>query len=117
MTAQPRPRKTKLRPRRKPRPSPNPRLRCRIFRKRSSTRPMNPRRCRRPRQRERSRAKPRIPGRPKMSPDVARYELVLKRLIAVTEAETSMLAFTRLMMPVPGQEEDPDFSRYLPQRF
>ena len=52
-----------------------------------------------------------------MSPDLVRYELVLKRLIAIIDAETSMLAFTRLMMPVPGQEEDPDFSRYLPQRF
>jgi predicted phage terminase large subunit-like protein len=52
-----------------------------------------------------------------MSPDVERYELVLKRLIAVTEAETSMLAFTRLMMPVPAHPDDPDFSRYEAQRF
>jgi len=52
-----------------------------------------------------------------MSPDLARYELVLKRLIAISEAETSMLAFTRLMMPTPNQPDDPDFSRYEAQRF
>ena len=52
-----------------------------------------------------------------MSPDLARYEGVLKRLIAVTEAETSMLAFTKLMMPSPRYPDDPDFSRYEVQRF
>lgn len=51
-----------------------------------------------------------------MSP-VERYEAVLKRLIAVTEAETSMLAFTRLMMPSPRFPDDPDHSRYEAQRF
>ena len=52
-----------------------------------------------------------------MTPDLARYEGVLKRLIAVTEAETSMLAFTRLMMPSPRYPDDPDVSRYEVQRF
>ena len=52
-----------------------------------------------------------------MTPDLARYEGVLKRLIAVTEAETSMLAFTRLMMPSPRHPDDPDVSRYEVQRF
>ena len=52
-----------------------------------------------------------------MSPELARYEGVLKRLIAVTEAETSMLAFARLMMPSPKQPDDPDVSRYEAQRF
>ena len=52
-----------------------------------------------------------------MQTDVARYELVLKRLIAVTEAQTSMLAFTRLMMPSPRWPDDPDHSRYEVQRF
>ena len=47
-----------------------------------------------------------------MTPDQARYELVLKRLIAVIEARDEMLAFTRLMMPTPGEPDDPDFSRY-----
>jgi hypothetical protein len=46
-----------------------------------------------------------------MSPEVARYELVLKRLIEVIEGETSMLAFTRLMMPSPRYPDDPDISR------
>lgn len=53
----------------------------------------------------------------RMTPDLVRYELVLKRLIAVTDAETSMLAFTRLMMPVPTDPDDPDLSRYEAQRF
>jgi predicted phage terminase large subunit-like protein len=52
-----------------------------------------------------------------MSPDVARYELVLKRLIAIMDAEASMLAFTRLMMPSPRFPDDPDHSRYEVQRF
>ena len=52
-----------------------------------------------------------------MSPDVARYELVLKRLIAIMDAEASMLAFTRLMMPSPRYPDDPDHSRYEVQRF
>src|SRR4029077_1443040 len=52
-----------------------------------------------------------------MSPDLTRYEGVLKRLIAVTEAETSMLAFTKLMMPSPRYPDDPDHSRYEVQRF
>jgi hypothetical protein len=52
-----------------------------------------------------------------MNLDAARYELVLKRLIAVTEAETSMLAFTQLMMPSPRFPDDPDHSRYEVQRF
>ena len=52
-----------------------------------------------------------------MTPDEARYELVLKRLIAVKDARDDLLAFTRLMMPVPGFTEDPEFSRYDAQRF
>jgi len=52
-----------------------------------------------------------------MNPDVIRYEGVLKRLIAVSEAETSMLAFTRLMMPDQNHPDDPDHSRYEVQRF
>lgn len=52
-----------------------------------------------------------------MTPDQARYELVLKRLIAVLAAHDEMLAFTRLMMPTPGEPDDPDFSRYEVQRF
>ena len=52
-----------------------------------------------------------------MNPDIARYEATLKRLIAITEAETSMLAFTRLMMPSPRWPDDPDHSRYETQRF
>ena len=52
-----------------------------------------------------------------MSPEVARYELVLKRLIAITGAEASMLDFTRLMMPVPDHPDDPDHSRYEVQKF
>jgi uncharacterized protein (DUF885 family) len=52
-----------------------------------------------------------------ITPAVARYETILKRLIAVTEAETSMLAFTRLMMPSPRHPDDPDHSRYEVQRF
>jgi predicted phage terminase large subunit-like protein len=52
-----------------------------------------------------------------MSPEVARYELVLKRLIAIIDAESSMLAFTRLMMPTADNPDDPDFSRYEAQRF
>jgi predicted phage terminase large subunit-like protein len=52
-----------------------------------------------------------------MTPDQARYELVLKRLIAVIDARDDMLAFTRLMMPTPNHGADPDFSRYEPQRF
>jgi len=49
--------------------------------------------------------------------DQARYELVLKRLIAVLDAEQGMLAFTRLMMPVPNYHADPDYTRYDAQRF
>ena len=52
-----------------------------------------------------------------MTPDQARYELVLKRLIAVIQAKDDMLAFTRLMMPPPGEPDDPDYSRYEVQRF
>ena len=52
-----------------------------------------------------------------MTPDQARYELVLKRLIAVIQAKDDMLAFTRLMMPTPGEPDDPDYSRYEVQRF
>jgi predicted phage terminase large subunit-like protein len=52
-----------------------------------------------------------------VTPDEARYELVLKRLIAVKDARDDLLAFTRLMMPVPGYTQDPDFSRYDAQRF
>jgi len=49
--------------------------------------------------------------------DQARYELVLKRLIAVLAAYEDMLAFTKLMMPTPGEPDDPDFTRYEVQRF
>jgi predicted phage terminase large subunit-like protein len=53
-----------------------------------------------------------------MTPEeTKRYELVLKRLIAIIDAETSMLAFTRLMKPVPEAPADPDYSRYEAQRF
>jgi len=52
-----------------------------------------------------------------VTPDQTRYELVLKRLIAALDAEHDMLAFTRLMMPVPNYHEDPDYSRYDAQRF
>jgi predicted phage terminase large subunit-like protein len=52
-----------------------------------------------------------------VTPEQARYESVLKRLIAVQDAHGDMLAFTRLMMPVPGHEADPDYSRYVPERF
>ena len=52
-----------------------------------------------------------------MTPDQTRYELVLKRLIAALDAEHDMLAFTRLMMPVPNHHADPDYSRYDAQRF
>ena len=52
-----------------------------------------------------------------MNDEQARYELVLKRLIACIDAEQDMLAFTKLMMPVPGHHADPDFSRYEVQRF
>jgi predicted phage terminase large subunit-like protein len=51
------------------------------------------------------------------TPERRRYESVLKRLIAILDAEQDMLAFTRLMMPVPDHADDPDFSRYVPQRF
>jgi predicted phage terminase large subunit-like protein len=47
----------------------------------------------------------------------ARYELVLKRLIACADARDQLLPFARLMMPVPGQQDDPDHSRYAPQKF
>jgi predicted phage terminase large subunit-like protein len=49
--------------------------------------------------------------------DELRYESTLKRLIACIDAHGDMLAFTRLMMPVPGHEADPDFSRYMPETF
>lgn len=52
-----------------------------------------------------------------MTPDQARYELVLKRLIAVMAAHDEMLPFTKLMMPTPGEPDDPDFTRYEVQRF
>lgn len=52
-----------------------------------------------------------------MTPDLARYELVLKRLIALKDAENSMLEFTRLMMPRPSEPDDPDHSRYEVQKF
>ena len=52
-----------------------------------------------------------------MTPDQARYELVLKRLIAVLAAHDEMLAFTKLMMPTPGEPDDPEFTRYEVQRF
>ena len=52
-----------------------------------------------------------------MSRDEARYELVLKRLIAAMDAHDDLLAFTKLMMPVPDQAADPDFTRYDAQRF
>lgn len=52
-----------------------------------------------------------------MNLEQARYELVLKRLIACIDAEQDMLAFTRLMMPVPDHHADPDYSRYEVQRF
>jgi predicted phage terminase large subunit-like protein len=52
-----------------------------------------------------------------MTRDEQRYELVLKRLIAAIDARDDLLAFTRLMMPVPGHAADPDFSRYDAQRF
>jgi hypothetical protein len=42
-----------------------------------------------------------------VTPDQTRYELVLKRLIAAIDARDDMLAFTRLMMPVPGHEAGP----------
>jgi predicted phage terminase large subunit-like protein len=47
----------------------------------------------------------------------ARYELVLKRLIACADARDQLLPFARLMMPVPGHQDDPDHSRYTPQQF
>jgi predicted phage terminase large subunit-like protein len=52
-----------------------------------------------------------------VTPDQARYELVLKRLIAVMAAHDEMLAFTKLMMPTPGEPDDPDYTRYEVQRF
>jgi len=52
-----------------------------------------------------------------VTPDEKRYELVLKRLIAVIDAKDNMLAFTRLMMPTPDNRDDPDYSRYDAQRF
>jgi predicted phage terminase large subunit-like protein len=52
-----------------------------------------------------------------MTPDQKRYELVLKRLIAILDAEKEMLAFTRLMRPTPNEPDDPDFSRYEAQHF
>lgn len=58
-----------------------------------------------------------LASRPGWTPERRRYELVLKRLIAALDAEQDMLAFTRLMMPVPDHADDPDFSRYIPQRF
>jgi predicted phage terminase large subunit-like protein len=52
-----------------------------------------------------------------MTADQLRYELVLKRLIAAIDARDQLLAFTKLMMPVPDHYEDPDFSRYDAQKF
>jgi predicted phage terminase large subunit-like protein len=52
-----------------------------------------------------------------VTPEQYRYELVLKRLIAIKAAEQEMIAFTRLMMPTPNQPDDADFSRYEVQRF
>jgi predicted phage terminase large subunit-like protein len=52
-----------------------------------------------------------------VTPDQARYELVLKRLIAAIDAEDALLPFAKLMMPVAGHEDDPDHSRYAPQKF
>ena len=52
-----------------------------------------------------------------MTPDEQRYELILKRLIAVMGARDDLLAFTRLMMPVPGHAGDPEHSRYDAQTF
>ena len=52
-----------------------------------------------------------------MTPDEQRYESILKRLIAVRDAEDDILAFTKLMMPVPGHTADPDHTRYDAQRF
>jgi hypothetical protein len=49
--------------------------------------------------------------------DLARYEAVLKRLIAAIDARDGLLPFAKLMMPVAGQEDDPDHSRYAPQKF
>jgi hypothetical protein len=55
-----------------------------------------------------------------VTPDQTRYELVLKRLIAAIDARDDMLAFTRLMMPVPGHEAGPGLfalcSRTFPSR-
>ena len=52
-----------------------------------------------------------------MTRDEQRYELVLKRLIAVMDAHDDLLAFTRLMMPVPGHTEDAGHTRYDAQKF
>ena len=52
-----------------------------------------------------------------MTLDEQRYELILKRLIAVMGARDDLLAFTRLMMPVPGHAGDPEHSRYDAQTF
>jgi predicted phage terminase large subunit-like protein len=52
-----------------------------------------------------------------VTPDEQRYELCLKRLIAILDAEKAMLAFTRLMKPTPDDPDDPDCTRYEAQKF
>jgi predicted phage terminase large subunit-like protein len=46
-----------------------------------------------------------------------RYLMLLKRKKALLTARDDLIAFTRLMMPDPNHDEDPEQSLYRPQRF
>lgn len=46
-----------------------------------------------------------------------RFQLVLRRLIAVDEARDSLLRFTKLVNPTPTHPDDPDYSLYTAEVF
>src|SRR5215471_2714319 len=52
-----------------------------------------------------------------MTEDEKRYELTLKRLIAIDRARDELIPFTKLMMPFPSEPDDVDKSLYDDQKF
>lgn len=48
---------------------------------------------------------------------LARKSLVLRRLLAISEAQTSLIRFAKLMAPTPKEPDDPDKSLYQDERF
>lgn len=50
-------------------------------------------------------------------PEVWRYDVILRRLIACTDAETKLIPYAKLLTPTPEEPDDPEYSTYDAQRF